>query len=252
MEQFKYGKLPARVDAVKLKMDRYLDLSKLPTPPDTFGHFSMVRQPWGMLGNDRYGCCLWAGAAHEHMLWGATGGHKYTFTTQNVLNAYSSATGFNPHNEYTDRGTDMQQGAKFRQNHGITDNEGRVHKIAAYLALDPGNIKQQLAACYIFGAVGIGFEMPAVTQEQFEDHKPWDVVAGSKVEGGHYVPMMGRASGMSLVSTWGALQPVTDQFFRKYNDESLVYLSDEILMLGETIEGFNREHLLADLQALKG
>jgi hypothetical protein len=24
---------------------------------------------WGMLGNDHYGDCVWAGAAHETMLW---------------------------------------------------------------------------------------------------------------------------------------------------------------------------------------
>ena len=63
----KLGKKPARPGAVKLKLAKYLVKAKLPTPPKVFGHQSLIGA-WNMLGNDRYGDCVWAGAAHEHML----------------------------------------------------------------------------------------------------------------------------------------------------------------------------------------
>lgn len=246
----KLGKKPARPGAVKLKLSDYVDTTKLPTPPANFGHSDMVRQPWGILGNDLYGDCYFAGSAHEHMLWGAIGGHKFTFTTNNVLDAYSLATGFNRNDPNSDQGTDMQEGARFRQRHGIVDSAGRVHKVGPYLALERGNLEQQLTAAYIFGAVGLGLEMPASTQQQFDKHEPWDVVPHSPIEGGHYVPLMDHKDGMGVLCTWGRMQEFTPAFFSKYNDESIVYLSDEIMLGGKTIEGFDLTALKKDLAAL--
>ena len=246
----KLGKKPARPGAVKLRLNDYVDLSKLPVPPANFGHTDMVRQPWGLLGNDRYGDCYWAGSCHEHMLWGAMGGHKFTFTTNNALYAYSLATGFNKADPNTDQGTDMQQGAAYRQKTGIVDSAGRVHKVGPYLALEKGNLQQQLTAAYIFGAVGLGIEIPASAQEQFEKHEPWDIVPHSPIEGGHYVPLVSHKDGNAVVCTWGALQEMTPQFFEALNDESIVYLSPEILLGGKTIEGFDLQALQKDLAAL--
>ena len=58
----KLGKVPARPDAVKLKFSSYINTNQLPTPPASFGHENLI-QSWGMLGNDQYGDCVWAGAA---------------------------------------------------------------------------------------------------------------------------------------------------------------------------------------------
>lgn len=253
MEKFKLGKKPARPGAVALKLSDYMDLTKLPDPPANFGHWDMVKQPFGMLGNDQYGDCFWAGSCHEHMVWGAEGGHKVSFTTAGALNAYGAATGFNKNDPNSDQGTDMQQGAKFRQQHGIVDANGVTHKISAYLGLEKGNLKQQLTAAWIFGAVGLGAEMPNTAESQFDKNQPWDVVPGAKIDGGHYFPLLGRSGGVNYISTWGrGNQPMTDAFFNRYNDESIVYLSDEILMGGKTIEGFDLKQLQADLKAVLG
>ncbi|MFI5776976.1 hypothetical protein [Nocardia sp. NPDC051570] len=68
------GKLPARMDAVKLKLAHYLDTTALPPAPPNFGHENTFRN-WQMLANDRYGCCVWSGAAHETMLWAGANRH---------------------------------------------------------------------------------------------------------------------------------------------------------------------------------
>jgi hypothetical protein len=252
MDRFKYGKKRARAGAVKLKLRDYLDLSQLPTPPVNFGHYGLETQPWGMLGNDQYGDCYWAGACHEHMLFGAMSKQLYSFSTDNALAAYSAATGFNESDSNTDQGTDMQEGAAFRQKTGIADFNGNVHKVAAYLSLEPGNINEQMIAAYLFGAVGLGFEMPESAQDQFNADQPWDVVAGSTIEGGHYVPLMGRNDINGLICTWGKIQPFTPAFHAAYNDEAIVYLSNEIFSGDKTIDGFNLAQLQTDLKNLQG
>ena len=248
--QFKLGKAPARAGAVQLKFARYINYAALPKPPSSFGHTNMVRTPWGMLGNADYGCCVWAGAAHETMLWNAEAATPVRFTADSVLADYSAVTGFDKKRPETDQGTDMQKAASYRQKVGVVDADGKRHKIGAYLALDAGDVKEHLVACFLGSAVGVGVQFPDSAQQQFEDGHPWSVVPGARIDGGHYISMMGRRCEQSLMSTWGTFVPAEDPWLRKYNDESLVYFSEERLKNGRTIDGFNAAKLLDDLKQL--
>jgi hypothetical protein len=245
----KLGKAPARPEAVKLKLANYINTTQFPTPPASFGHESLI-QSWGMLGNDQYGDCVWAGAAHETLMWNAEAHHPVTFTSQSVLSDYSAVTGFNPNDPNTDQGTDMQKAASYRKKTGVKDAIGRRHQVGAYLAITPGNVQEHLLALYLFGAVGIGIEFPDTAMRQFNYAKPWDVVPGAKIQGGHYIPLVARRNNMLVCVTWGRTQPMTDAFFSKYNDESIVYISNEMLVNGKSPEGFNVQQLQADLAQL--
>jgi hypothetical protein len=246
------GKKPARSGSVKLRLNDFIDKSALPKVPRTFGHEQLIGPTsWGMLGNDEYGCCVWSGAAHEHMMWSREGSAKDArFKTANVLSDYSAATGFDPHDPNSDQGTDMQKAADYRLKTGIIDASGKRHKIGAYLALDPGNHHDLFLAVYLFGAVGIGIEVPSSVFDQFNAGKPWDVVPGSTIEGGHYIPFVAKRTNFGVV-TWGRLQAMTPRFLAKYNDESVAYVSEEILTKGKSPEGFNRDGLLSAIAALK-
>ena len=90
---FKLGKLPARPDAVKLKMTRYLVPAELPTPPANFGHDAVVGN-WQMLGNDTVGDCVIAGGLHETMLWTANGSKQAKADTAAAIKNYSAITGY--------------------------------------------------------------------------------------------------------------------------------------------------------------
>lgn len=92
---FKLGKLPARPDAVKLKMTRYLVPAELPTPPANFGHDAVVGN-WQMLGNDTVGDCVIAGGLHETMLWTANGSKQAKADTAAAIKNYSAITGYDP------------------------------------------------------------------------------------------------------------------------------------------------------------
>lgn len=246
--RFKLGKKPARPGSVSLRLAKYLNLSRLPAIPADFGDERLVTPPWGMLGNADYGCCAWAGAAHETMVWTRAGGKQATFTTDSVLSDYSACTGFKKDDPNSDQGTDMQAAASYRKKVGIADSRGVRHKLAAYVGIDGGDIQTLLVATYLFEAVGIGLVLPESAQDQFDDGKPWDVVSGSKVDGGHYVSAMGRHGGMFVLSTWGSLTPATDAFIHQFNDENIVGFSAESLNGTKTLEGFDTEQLLADLK----
>lgn len=247
----KLGKLPARKDAVSFKLTDYIDLSKLPTPPKTFGHEKLVGPTgWLMLGNDQYGDCVWAGAAHETRMWNLEAGNSVDFTDQSVLSDYSAVTGFNAGNPRSDKGTDMQMAASYRRKTGVVDEHGVRHKIAAYLAITPGNLKELYAAMYLFGAVGIGIEFPSSAMDQFNAGKPWSVVKGSRIEGGHYVPLVAKRQQLECI-TWSKVQAMTTGFYEKYNDESLAYVSLEALTNNVSPEGFNATQLEANLALLK-
>lgn len=243
------GKTPARKDAVLFKLKDYVNLSAFPTVPKTFGHEGLV-PAWDMLGNDQYGDCVWAGAAHETMLWTREGGHPAGFSLTSVLSDYSAVTGFEPSDPNTDQGTDMQTAASYRRKTGVLDVSGKRHKIAAYLAITPGDLQEHLVATYLFGAVGIGIQFPDSAMYQFNQGKAWSVVSGSKIEGGHYIPLVAHRSRHLVCVTWGQTQPMTLGFFRKYNDESIAYVSLEALTNGKSLEGFNATQLEADLKQL--
>lgn len=245
----KLGKKPARLGSIRFRLTDYVDLSKLPTPPADFGHGDSLSD-WSMFANDTVGDCVFAGAAHETMLWRKQGGIYFKFTDSNVLSDYSALTGYNPADPNTDQGTDMQQAAEYRRTVGIVDALGWRHRIVAYLALQVGNLAELYVATYLFDAVGFGFRFPASAMDQFDKGQPWDVVTGSPIEGGHYVPVVGRRNGLIDLITWGKLQTMTERFAANYCDEVVAYLTVENLRSGKTPEGFDFKSLRADLAAL--
>jgi hypothetical protein len=246
--ELKLGKTPARKEAIKLKFADYS--ATLPTPPATAGHKDLLSKlNIGMLGNDQYGDCVWAGAAHETMLWNEEARAAVLFDNKSVLSDYAAVTGFKPTDPNTDQGTDMQVAAKYRQNTGVLDVNGKRHKVGAYLAIN--GTKEIKQAIYLFGAVGIGINFPDSAMAQFKAGKDWTVVKGAQLEGGHYIPGITYDAKFVYIITWGKVVRASWAFIRKYMDEGVVYLSEEMLTGGKSLEGFNLAQLRADLAAIK-
>lgn len=246
------GKQAATYDKRDLCFAHYQAKTVFKEAPVKFGHASLVQNPWAMLANDRLGDCAIAGPGHEHMLTSAAAGKQITFTDEAIISAYSAITGYNPADPATDQGSNVRDVLKYRQATGLTDAAGTVHKIGAYVALETGNWEQLLQALYLFDAVGIGIQFPSSAMDQFNAGKPWSVVAGSSIEGEHYIPVIGRQSTSDAVCvTWGATQKLTKTFYEKFNDESWAILSPEAIGgTGKTLEGFDLAALQSDLAAL--
>lgn len=251
----KRGLKPHTPDRRDLRLANYL--APLPKPPAQFGHGDVV-EDWGVLGNDEWGDCFWAGAAHETMLLGRLGGHKPEFSDQSVLDTYGTYLGAYGRagleaKPSLDQGTEPREGARYRAKNGVTDSRGQAHRIGAYLWLERGDVEQLEQALYIFQVVGAGFELPQSAEEQFSREQTWDVVRGSPILGGHYVPLIGKnALGPLEGVSWGQRVLISADFYRRYNQASLVYVSASQLKDGKTPEGFSKEQLLEDLNALKG
>lgn len=247
----KLGKTPARTGAVKLKFANYVDTSQLPNPPASFGHERLVTN-WGMLGNDNAGCCVWSGAGHEVMLWNREAGKSVNITTTSTLRNYSLVTGYNPVTGANDDGTDMEAAAKYRRQVGLLDADGKRHKIGAYIALEPGNVTQLWYATYLFDGVGIGVEFPSQWMDAFNKGRSWGRVSRPKKEGGHYIPGVSKRNRNALIVSWGAVVPLTAAGYSQFNDESIAYLTEEKLVNGRSLEGFDLATLRTDLAKVTG
>lgn len=254
------GKLAATYDGRDLRLAHYLT-GALPRRPAHFGHEKLVGAEWLMLGNGPddtvrpgfagAGDCVWAGAAHETMMWCREAGRPARFTGANAVSDYSAATGYVIGDDLTDGGTDVREAMKYRAKTGVVDAGGARHRIGAYLALEPGNLDHLLEALYLFGAVGIGIEFPNSAMDQFDRGRIWSVAHGASSDGGHYVPLVARRAHLECV-TWGRLQPMTLGFYARYCDEAWVAVSEDALRDGRSPEGFDLAALQADLLSLRG
>jgi hypothetical protein len=254
----KLGKAPAAPRTTDFKFSAYRT-TDLPVVPDKYGFdHAVAPDAWGMLGNDDYGDCVWAGAAHEHMMLTATQSDlrpsptTAQFTRADALGDYAACTGFDPNTGNGDNGTDVHQAMSYRRSTGILDAAGKRHKIGAYLSLEPGNMTQVWEALYLFQCVGIGFQFPNTAMDQFNNGQRWSIVAGAQIEGGHYVPVVSKQGTFSVkVITWGKLQTMTQPFYKKYCDESWCYVAPDLLNnAGLSARGFDIDQLNADLAAL--
>jgi hypothetical protein len=251
-----FGKKPARPGAIRFMATSYVDLARLPTPPIVFGHVNNA-WPFGELGNDACGDCVWAGAAHETQIFRAATRKPWPrFTEDSVVKVYSQETGYVPGVPSTDDGTDMQAAAEFRRVTGMPDADGALHFIKAYATIPITNDQHMLdlivKLTFAFGLVGCGFRMQQVQGTQFDEKQPWGLVRGSPIVGGHYVPIVGRNSRGNLVGiSWGRTTGITPVFMMEQLDEVIVYLSQEYLMAGgQTPHLLNEAQLDADLAAL--
>lgn len=235
----KLGKRPATRDRRDLRFSAVAAGVELPKPPSRFGHGTLFHD-WKLLGNDRWGDCVFAGAGHETMLTNRLAGRSVSFDDRHVLADYGAVTGFNPDNPDTDRGTDVRQALKYRRATGVADAKGGRHRIGAYVSISAKDFDELMQAVYVFSAVGIGFEFPDSAMDQFNHGEPWDVVDRATVEGGHYVPVVGRASrNVGTCVTWGRRQTFTRAFYETYNDEAWAIVFPEELCRGRTERGMN-------------
>jgi hypothetical protein len=250
----KLGKAPARPRPKDIVLGEIVKAgTTLRQAPVGFGHYTLFPvDGWGMLGNDAYGDCVFAGGDHETMMVNKMNGRDVPFVDANALGDYSAVTGFNPADPATDQGTDVHDALNYRRGTGLVDASGARHTIGAYVSLEPGSYGQTLEALYAFDFVAIGFEFPDYAMAEFNAGKPWAYQKGGTIDGGHYVPVVGRPHAWTIdVVTWGQIQPMGRRFFEAYCDEAFGVLTVETLNgTGRTPEGLDLDALNAALAAL--
>lgn len=244
------GKLPAQPirDAIPFADAKAAFLKAggtLPPVPKMFGHSGdFANGPtadggWGMLGNgpcddgsinpdwaayQGAGDCAWAGPAHEEMEAAKNAGRPVPkFTCLNVLQQYSAYSGYDLETGANDNGSAVADVIAWRQDKGLEDADGNVYKIGQSFNLTPGDMQQLWEAAYLLECVGIGINVQQAQMDQFQAGKPWAYVAGSPVEGGHYIPIVGK---LRLI-TWATKQEYAESLYEKLCDEAVGYLDLE-------------------------
>lgn len=256
--RFKRGLLPQRPGAIKLRFRDYIKLPALPPLPPIFGCTITPPAGWGMDANDEVGDCVIAGFNHSDMLWRvATARAVPPFTDASALADYSRAlvaTGgspYDPSDPSTDTGLDMQAAADWWRTTGITDAAGHKHKIRAYAAVE--TVQELLYAAFLFGAAGLGVNLPDTAEEQFAAGHAWDDVT-SPSTGGHFIPVIGRnTNGNLVIVTWGKTHELTPQFAAaRMMPPALGLFSTDYLAAGTGLSpgAFNEAQLDADLADL--
>jgi len=251
------GKAAPRHDPRTLQFASYLSPRDLPAPPPSVDYTKAVKGPWGMMGNDTIGDCTCAAAGHLIMEWTADTGAQADPTTQQVIEAYSAVTGYDPTTGANDNGAMETDVLNYWRKTGVAG-----HRILAYAALEPRSTTHVENAIDLFGGVYIGLALPKSAQTQ----TVWSVPPGGPTGdgrpgswGGHAVPVLAYDSHGLTVITWGDTKTMTWQFWETYCDEAYAVLSMDFLKANPNDpkdpvapSGFDLTALLDDLKAVVG
>ncbi len=214
----KLGRKPNDPSRPRLRFGDVLDASQpVPATADWGTHVDS----WPMYLNDQLGDCTCAAAGHHIQAWTSSDGDLVTITDQDVLAGYE-AQGYVPGKPSTDQGAVMQDVLDWWRKAGFA---GR--KVDAFAEVK-GEAEARAAVAF-FGGCYLGINFPESAMDQFDAGQPWDVVKGSRIEGGHAINAVAydTAADMWTVVTWGREQQMTGAFFREYVEEAWVILTPD-------------------------
>jgi hypothetical protein len=233
----KLGKLAPQFPPALKELAAYTP-QPLPQPPTTVDWAANVAD-WPMDGNDTYGDCTMAAAAHLIHSWNAqTGLAAPGPQDEQVIAAYLKLTGGK------DTGLVESQVLKRWMSSGLWNN-----KIIGYAPVNVHGLDSVKQAIAYFGGVYVGIQVPANAQAQFRAGQPWTLEPGwqqQPIEGGHAIPLLGYDEQWLYAVTWGAVQKVAWDWWSTYGDEAWVILSEEYRKAGN-VNGIDLAALKADL-----
>jgi hypothetical protein len=263
----KKGALPRPHDVRLPRLENYLDaavLAALPAASGTIDRESKVSS-WPMYDNDTVGDCTCAGMGHAVAQWTAfagsvTGGAMFTDTE--IIKMYSAVSGYNPQTGANDNGASLYQVCNYMMTTGLTDTNGKLHKIAGYADIasfnNLGYLKQVLNA---FGTVYLGVSVGQAEEDDFSEGKPWALDENGQQVGpdgiDHCVVMSLSAFAVSGVAddetiiTWGAEQKINVAWAWTSIGEAIAIFSDDWLEAnGDSPIGQAAIAIIAELKSI--
>jgi hypothetical protein len=239
MNKYKYGKNPKRHDnrTAQFKDFKTIDL----VLPTTIDHTEGIVD-WGMMLNDQIGDCAIAAPGHAIMEW-TKPTQEVVPTDEQILEAYSEISGYNPKTGANDNGCNMLDVLNHWRNTGIAG-----HKIGAFVEVDIKNVNEIREALYLFHGIYVGVNLPDSAMKQFEENVPWTVVKRSKIDGGHAILLVFSDANLYKFVTWGKTQPANLAWVLKYMDEAYAIISQDYFNGTKTAEGYDIPALTAYLK----
>jgi hypothetical protein len=185
--------------AVRLK---HLLTGSIVLPPSTNRRAKADVALRRMFLNDRLGDCVIAGRAHRiGELTGDATGKAFVYTDAQILREYERIGGYNPNDSNTDQGCDMAVAANDGVTHGYADGS----KDAGWIAIDPTNQHEVMAALYLFEVGDLGVCLPDAWISPFPsgDGFVWDVAGDPDPNNGHDYQLIDYDTTGVFVGTWG-------------------------------------------------
>jgi hypothetical protein len=239
--EVRLGKLEVKPDQRNLQLARYVDEQKLLPQVPAQADWSQKVGAWPMYANDQLGDCTCAAVGHMEEAWSANAGGPEVPSEQDVLALYW-ATGS------ADTGRYCLDVLNYWQSKGFGGEA-----ILAFTQINPKRREHVELACWMFGGVYIGLELPISAKGQKDE---WTLTEGPEAAprswGGHCVNVVDyrQDSGPTCV-TWGRLMPMSWDFFEGYCDEAYAVISPDFLNAQqETPSGFNLDELKRDLREI--
>lgn len=234
----KFGKLAPQFPAVLKELPFYA-VEPLPAAPATVDYAAKV-SAFPMDGNDQYGDCTMAAAAHLIQSWNAQVDVNMPVpTSTEVVAEYLKLSGG------ADTGLVESQVLKKWMSSGLWGN-----KIAGYAPVNVHSLDSLKQAVAYFGGVYVGIQVPANAMQQFQAGQPWTLTPdwqNQSIDGGHAIPILGYDEQWMYCVTWGAVQEMAWDWWSAYGDEAWVVLSEEYEKAGHPIDGIDVATLQADL-----
>lgn len=257
---FKLGKQAAKKSHGLPLLAAYIP-ETVPEPPESVD-WSGGRAYWGMMQNDRLGCCTAAGAAHAVQVWTQNAaGAMFTAPDQDVVSFYEASTGYNPLDPDTDQGGVAADVLKYWLGNGLAGHKidaiAHLHDAGVGLnPLDDVNLESRLRdSIWLTGGAYLGLELPATAPRQALWSITDKLLQGPSAPGswgGHCVYACTYSPAGVTCITWGILKFMTWEFVAAYCSEGFALLSKDWLnSSGSSPSGFNWQLLLNDMQLLR-
>lgn len=248
----KLGKKPPhpRHTHPRVTLDSHADWDRLipAVPPKLVDRTGKLDYP--MYGNDRYGDCAEAGAAHMVQSITSWARNLITPSDDDVLSLYTNVTGFDPANPATDNGTNLQDLLGWWSRNGWPGGSGM--QLKAFAELRRWDEAAMRACLYYFGTVYVGVQFPNGAMTQFQNGEPWSVIPGDTIDGGHCIVLEATRPGKDEYTwiSWGKRQKSNRAWWWKYAEEAWVPVTEQAL--DNAPKGLDAKGLMSEFKALTG
>lgn len=193
---------------------------RLPAPPATASVPAVAR--WGMMDNDRLGCCTVSGVGHAIIAWNEEVSQADMVPTDDqVESTYFALTGG------ADAGCVEADVLRHWHTKGLFG-----HTIAGYAPVETHDFVGLQQAIAFYGAAYLGVALPESAQEQFQSGAAWTVVPGSPIEGGHCILAVGYNHEYVQCVTWGGVVNVAYPWLAHYLTETWAIISHQFVKAG--------------------
>jgi hypothetical protein len=237
-DQIAFGKRPKKADRRTLLLSLSLSGGLLDgerPPAGPVDNENLVTQAWGDLDNNQLKDCAIAAAGHAEMLWAA----KYKQpaanpTVDQIIDAYSKITGYDPADPTTDKGADLLSVLNYWKKTGIAGQ-----KIGAFAEILPPDIETLRWAIDRLGLAYVGLRLSVATaaprtgdiKPDFTAPRRWrDPATWQNPLYGHCVIYTGYSQDKDAAFTcvsWGTVRKVSEKFHRAYCEEAYAIVAPE-------------------------